>query len=66
VVREIFDDVRARGGQAVTDWSLKLDKAAPRRIAITPDVVSGRAMRWRPPMPVRCASQPTTSASSTR
>jgi histidinol dehydrogenase len=41
VVREIFDDVRARGGQAVTDWSLKLDKAAPRRIAITPDVVAG-------------------------
>ena len=40
VVREIFEDVRARGGQAVTDWSLKLDKAAPRRIAITPDVVS--------------------------
>ncbi len=41
VVREIFGDVRARGGQAVTDWSLKLDKAAPRRIAITPDAVSG-------------------------
>jgi histidinol dehydrogenase len=40
VVREIFEDVRARGGQAVADWSLKLDKAAPRRIAITPDVVS--------------------------
>jgi histidinol dehydrogenase len=40
VVREIFEDVRARGGQAVTDWSLKLDKAPPRRIAITPDVVS--------------------------
>ncbi|QTC90355.1 histidinol dehydrogenase [Brevundimonas goettingensis] len=40
VVREIFEDVRARGGQAVTDWSLKLDKAAPRRIAITPDSVN--------------------------
>lgn len=40
VVREIFDDVQARGGAAVTDWSLKLDGAAPRRIAITPDVVS--------------------------
>jgi len=39
-VREIFDDVQARGGAAVTDWSLKLDGAAPRRIAITPDVVS--------------------------
>jgi histidinol dehydrogenase len=40
VVREIFDDVQARGGVAVTDWSVKLDGAAPRRIAITPDVVS--------------------------
>ncbi len=40
VVREIFDDVRTRGGAAVTDWSVKLDGAAPRRIAITPDVVS--------------------------
>jgi histidinol dehydrogenase len=39
-VREIFDDVQARGGAAVTDWSLKLDGAGPRRIAITPDVVS--------------------------
>ncbi|MBU2166341.1 MAG: histidinol dehydrogenase [Alphaproteobacteria bacterium] len=40
VVREIFDDVRARGGAAVTDWSLKLDGAAPRRIVLAPDVVS--------------------------
>ena len=40
VVREIFDDVQARGGQGVTDWSLKLDKAPPRRIAITPDAVA--------------------------
>ena len=40
VVREIFDDVRTRGGAAVTDWSVKLDGAAPRRIAVTPDVVS--------------------------
>ena len=40
VVREIFDDVRARGGAAVTDWAVKLDKAPPRRIAITPDAVS--------------------------
>lgn len=39
VVREIFADVQARGGAAVTDWSLKLDGVAPRRIAITPDVV---------------------------
>jgi histidinol dehydrogenase len=35
VVREIFDDVQARGGQAVTDWAVKLDGAAPRRVAIT-------------------------------
>ncbi|MBL0948944.1 histidinol dehydrogenase [Brevundimonas sp.] len=40
VVREIFADVQARGGAAVTDWSLKLDGAAPRRIAITPEAVS--------------------------
>ena len=40
VVREIFDDVQARGGQAVTDWAVKLDKAPPRRIAITPDAVA--------------------------
>ena len=39
IVREIFDDVRTRGGAAVTDWSVKLDGAAPRRIAITPDAV---------------------------
>ena len=39
VVRDILDDVRARGGAAVADWSLKLDGAPPRRIAITPDVV---------------------------
>ncbi len=38
-VRAIFDDVRTRGGAAVTDWSLKLDGAAPRRIVLTPDVV---------------------------
>ena len=35
VVREIFDDVQARGGAAVTDWAIKLDGAPPRRIAIT-------------------------------
>lgn len=34
-VRAILEDVRARGGAAVTEWSLKLDGAAPRRIAIT-------------------------------
>ncbi|WP_428156593.1 histidinol dehydrogenase [Brevundimonas sp.] len=40
VVRTILDDVRMRGGAAVTDWCLKLDKAPPRRIAITPGVVA--------------------------
>lgn len=39
-VRAIFDDVQARGGAAVADWSLKLDGAAPRRIAITEQAVS--------------------------
>ncbi|QDH74039.1 histidinol dehydrogenase [Brevundimonas sp. M20] len=39
-VRAIFDDVQAGGGAAVTDWSLKLDGAAPRRIAITDQVVA--------------------------
>lgn len=39
-VRAIFDDVQARGGAAVTDWSLKLDGAAPRRIAITDQLVA--------------------------
>ena len=40
VVRDIFDDVRARGGPAVADWSLKLDGFAPRRVAITPEAVA--------------------------
>lgn len=39
-VRAIFDDVQTRGGAAVTDWSLKLDGAAPRHIAITDQVVA--------------------------
>ena len=39
-VREIMDDVQARGGQAVADWSVKLDSAPPRRLALTPDVVA--------------------------
>ena len=39
-VRAIFDDVRTRGGGAVADWSLQLDGAAPRRIAITEQAVS--------------------------
>ncbi|MDZ4362736.1 histidinol dehydrogenase, partial [Brevundimonas sp.] len=40
VVREIFDDVRTRGGQAVTDWAVRLDKAPPRRITITEQAVA--------------------------
>ncbi len=40
VVRAILDDVRERGGAAITDWCLKLDKAPPRRIAITPGAVA--------------------------
>ncbi len=39
-VREILDDVRDRGGAAVTDWCLKLDKAPPRRIAITEQAIA--------------------------
>ncbi len=35
-VRAIFDDVQARGGAAVADWSRKLDGAPPRRLPITP------------------------------
>lgn len=37
-VRAILEDVRARGGAAVSEWSLKLDGAAPRRLAITPEL----------------------------
>ncbi|WP_332654724.1 histidinol dehydrogenase [Brevundimonas sp.] len=40
IVREILDDVQARGGAAVADWSLKFDGFAPRRIAITPEAVA--------------------------
>jgi histidinol dehydrogenase len=40
VVRAILDDVRERGGAAVVDWCLKLDKAPPRRIVITPGAVA--------------------------
>jgi histidinol dehydrogenase len=39
-VREIMEDVRTRGGGAVTDWSLKLDGAAP-RLELTPDPSPG-------------------------
>jgi histidinol dehydrogenase len=36
-VGAILDDVQARGGAAVADWSVQLDGAPPRRIAITPE-----------------------------
>jgi histidinol dehydrogenase len=39
-VRAILDDVRARGGAAVTDWAVKLDGHAPRRIAVTPETIA--------------------------
>ena len=40
VVRAIFGDVAARGGAAVTEWAIRLDGFAPRRIAITEAVVA--------------------------
>lgn len=52
VVREIFDDVQARGGAAVTDWAVKLDGAPPRRIAITPETVEA-ARNALPPADTR-------------
>ena len=39
-VAAILDDVRARGGDAVTEWALKLDNSAPRRLAVTPDAIA--------------------------
>ena len=47
-VRAIFDDVQTRGGAAVIDWSLKLDGAAPRRIAINRDTVAAARDRLSP------------------
>jgi histidinol dehydrogenase len=47
-VREIMDDVRDRGGAAVTDWSLKLDGAAPRRLELTADRVAAARDALRP------------------
>nr|WP_314437724.1 histidinol dehydrogenase [uncultured Brevundimonas sp.] len=52
VVRTILDDVRERGGAAVTEWCLKLDKAPPRRIAITPETVA-EARNALPPADTR-------------
>lgn len=40
VVRAILDDVGQRGGAAVTEWCVKLDKSPPRRIAITPGAIA--------------------------
>lgn len=47
-VRAIFDDVRTRGGTAVTDWAIKLDGFAPRRIVLTPDVVKAARLELAP------------------
>jgi histidinol dehydrogenase len=47
-VREILEDVRLRGGEAVTDWSVKLDGAPPRRVALTPEAVAAARDRLRP------------------
>lgn len=52
VVREIFDDVQARGGEAVTEWAIKLDGAPPRRIAIT-DAAVAQARDALPPADTR-------------
>ena len=52
VVREIFDDVQARGGEAVSDWAARLDGAAPRRIEIT-DAAAAQARRDLPPAAAR-------------
>jgi histidinol dehydrogenase len=51
-VRAIFDDVEARGGVAVTDWAIKLDGFAPRRIAIT-DAMVAEARDALPPADTR-------------
>ena len=52
VVREIFDDVQTRGGEAVTEWAIKLDGAPPRRIAIT-DAAVAQARDALPPADTR-------------
>ena len=39
-VRQIFDDIQDRGEAALNDWCVKLDRAPPRRLAITPEVVA--------------------------
>ncbi|WP_288758436.1 histidinol dehydrogenase [uncultured Brevundimonas sp.] len=52
VVRDILDDVRERGGAAVVDWCVRLDKAPPRRIAITEQAVA-EARNALPPADTR-------------
>ncbi|MCZ4109495.1 histidinol dehydrogenase [Brevundimonas diminuta] len=52
VVREIFDDVRARGGEAVTNWATRLDGAPPRRIGVT-EAAAAQARRDLPPAAAR-------------
>ena len=52
VVREIFDDVQARGGEAVSDWATRLDGAPPRRIEIT-EAAAATARRDLPPAAAR-------------
>ncbi len=52
VVREIFDDVQARGGEAVIDWATRLDGAPPRRIEIT-EAAATKARRDLPPAAAR-------------
>lgn len=52
VVRDIFDDVQARGGQAVTDWAIRLDGAPPRRVAIT-EAAAAQARADLPPAAAR-------------
>src|SRR5690606_2549182 len=51
VVREIFDDVQARGGEAVSDWATRLDGAPPRRIEIP--AAAAKARRALPPAAAR-------------
>lgn len=52
VVREIFDDVQARGGEAVSDWATRLDGAPPRRIEIS-EAAAATARRDLPPAAAR-------------
>ncbi|MBN8606058.1 MAG: histidinol dehydrogenase [Caulobacterales bacterium] len=40
IVRRIFDEVEAEGEAAVRRWSLALDKRAPQRLELTPNLVA--------------------------